>query len=201
MTIIVPPGAVLPPPTQPTPTRPRPSTSGYWIGSLLTATAVIGAVVWIVIAFFDYQHHIDQFPRMTAPGSATVQLTDTSTRVLYYENARGTATPTLAQLGLAVTGPDATAVAVTPYTGDLRYDVPGDNGRIGRAVAEFHPTQPGAYQITSSPTTGVVGSLAVGNDIVWDIAPHAIGAAALFLVVGGAGVTLLIVTGVRRSRR
>jgi hypothetical protein len=86
-----------------------------------------------------------------------------------------------------------------PYTGDLSYDVPGDNGRIGRAVTEFHPTRPGAYRVTVT-TTNVTGSPAVGSDIVCNIAPHAIGAAALFHLGGGAGVALLFVTGVRRSR-
>jgi hypothetical protein len=196
MTITVSPGAVLPPSTS---TPPRPSTRGYWIGGLLTATAVVGAVVWVVVAFFDYQHQIDRFPRTTIPGVATVQLSDTSTQVLYYENTRGTTTPTLTELGLTVTAPNAATVPVTAYKGDLRYDVPS-NGRIGRAVAEFHPTQPGAYRITSVPTAGATGSLAVGSDIVWDIAPHVVGAAALFLIGGGAGIALLVVTGVRRSR-
>jgi len=198
MTVTAQPGALLSPSA---PTRPRPSTRGYWLGALLTAAAVIGAAVWVVIAFFDYQHQIDRFPRTTIPGVATVQLTDTSTRVLYYENNRGAATPALADLALDVSGPNGAVVAVTRYSGDLRYDVPGDNGRIGRAVAEFHPSEPGAYQVTSAPTTTVTGSLAVGSNIVWDMAPHAIGAAALFLLGGGAGVSLLIVTGVRRSRR
>lgn len=197
MTVTAPPGPVL---SSPPTVRPRPSTRGYWVGGLLTAAAVIGALLWIVVAFFEYQQQIDRFPRTTIPGIATVQLADTSTRVLYYENTRRTTTPTLAELGLTVFDPRGTAVTVTPYAGDLRYDVPGEKSRVGRAIAEFRPTEPGAYTVTSSPTTGVTGTLAVGDDVVRDIAPHAIGAVALFLVGGCAGVALLIVTGVRRSR-
>jgi hypothetical protein len=167
---------------------------------LLTAAAVIGAVIWVVVAFFEYQQQVDRFPRMTVPGVATVQVSDTSTRVLYYENVRGTTTPTLAELAVTVTDTSGAAVAVASYTGDLRYDVPGENGRVGRAVAEFHPNVPGTYQIRSA-ATAVTGTLAVGSDIVWDIAPHAIGAAALFLLGGAAGITVLIVTGLRRNAR
>lgn len=194
MTVTAPPGAVMPPATRTS----RPSTRGYWIGGLLTAGAVIGAIIWVVVAFIDYQQQVDRFPRTTVPGVATVQLTDTSTRVLFYENTRGTTTPTLAQLAVTVTDPTGAPVTVTPYTGDLRYDVPGDNSRVGRAVAEFHPDAVGTYQVRSAPA-GLVGTLAVGGDIVWDIAPHALGAGALFLLGGGAGVALLIVTGVRRA--
>jgi hypothetical protein len=178
--------------------RPRPSTRGYWLGGLLTAGAVIGAVIWVVVAFFEYQQQIDRYPRTTVPGVATVQVSDSSTRVLYYENTRGTTTPTVAQLAVSVTDASGASIDVTPYDGDLRYDVPGDNSRVGRAVAEFHPNQPGAYQVRSA-AVDVTGTLAIGGDIVWDIAPHAIGAGALFLVGGGAGVVLLIVTGVRRA--
>ena len=65
MTVTAKPGVVIPPPTG---TRPHPSTRGYWLGGVLTAAAVIGAVIWVVVAFFDYQHQIDRYPRMTVPG-------------------------------------------------------------------------------------------------------------------------------------
>lgn len=196
MTVTAPPGAVRTPPAGTT--RPTPSTRGYWIGGLLTAAAVIGAVLWVVVAFFEYQQQVDRFPRMTVPGVATVRVTDTSTRVLYYENTRGATTPAYSQLALTVTDSDGAPLAVSRYTRDLRYDVPGDNSRVGRAVAEFHPTQPGTYQVRSA-ANGVTGTLAIGGDIVWEIAPHVIGAGALFLLGGAAGITLLVVTGVRRS--
>ena len=196
MTLTPSPGAVLPPPS--VTTRPRPSTRGYWIGGLLTAAAVIGALIWVLVASFEYRQQVDRYPRMTVPGGATVQVSDTSTRVLYCENTRGTTTPTLAQLAVTVTDTSGAPVGVRAYTGDLCYDVPGENSRVGRAVAELHPTQPGTYQV-SSAATDVTGTLAVGGDIVWDIAPHAIGAAALFLLGGAAGVTVLIATGVRRA--
>ena len=189
------------PPVLPRPTSAaRPvSAAGYWIGSLITAAAVIGAICWALVAFLDYQHTLDRYPRMTVPGVATVQVNDTATRVLYYESSRGSTTPALADLALTVTGPTGTTVPVTAYGHDIRYDVPRYDGRIGHAVAQFHPDQVGVYQIRSAATTGVTGTVAIGRDFVWDLVPHAIGAGALLLLGGAAGVSLIVVTGVRRS--
>lgn len=196
MTIAPPPGTALPSPAV---TRPGPSTRGYWIGGLLTAAAIIGAISWVVVAFFAYQQEIDGYLRMTVPGVVAVQVTDTSTRVLYFEDVLGAITPTTSELGLTVTDPAGALVAVTSYGGDLRYDVPGDSSRVGRAVAQFHPDQVGTYQVGSAPTAGVVGTLAVGADAVRDIGLHVLGAGALFLLGGGAGVAVLLVTAVRRA--
>jgi hypothetical protein len=198
MTVLAPSGALAKKTQTPKPSPP--STRGYWLGGLLTAAAVVGAIVWAVVTYFDYQHQIDHFRRMTVPGVATVQLADRSTQVLYFEAIRGAATPTLAELGVTVTDANGAAVTVTRFSGALSYDVPDANNRVGHAVAEFHPAQPGRYVVNSSPTGDMTGTLAVGGDIVWNIAPHAIGAAALFLLGGGAGIALLVVTGVRRSR-
>ncbi len=67
----------------------------------------------------------------------------------------------------------------------------------GRAVATFRPSQVGAYQIGSAPTTGVAGTLAVGGDIVRDAVPYAVGGGALFRLGGGPGIAVLAVTAVR----
>lgn len=197
MTTTAPPTVVLPPPVR-TPPR-RVSAAGYWIGSLLTAAAVIGATCWAIVAYFDYQHRIDSYPRMTVPGTATVQVTDTSNRIVFYESNRGTGAPAETDLGLTVTGPSGATVPVTSYSGDLRYDVPGQHARIGHAVAQFHPDQVGTYRLIAAPSPGVTGTLAIGTDFVWDVVPHAVGVVAVFLLGVGGGVALLIVTGVRRS--
>ena len=178
---------------------PRVSAAGFWIGGLLTAAAIIGAVCWVIVAYFDYQHRIDSYPRMAIPSTATVQITDTGTRVVFYESNRGTSAPVMTDLGLTVTSPSGATVPVTSYGGDLRYDVPGHHARIGHGVAQFHADEIGPYQIRSAPAAGVTGTLAIGTDFVWDIVPQVIGVGALFLLGGGAGVALLIVTGVRRG--
>jgi hypothetical protein len=188
------------PPVRPAGTPHRPSSLGYWIGGALIAAACIGAVIWAVLAFFGYTDQVNSFQRMTVPGTATVHITQPATRVLYYEST-GPA-PSLAQLGLHVPGPAGNAVTVTPYSGDLRYDVPPVNPtRTGKAIASFDATVPGNYTISASTGTGTgtSGTIAIGSDLLWDAAPHIIGIIAVFLAGTGAGLTLIIITAVRRS--
>jgi len=188
----------VPPAVRPAGTSPGPSRLGYWIGGGLVAAAFLGAAVWVVLAFFGLMSQVNGFQRMTVPGTATVQVTQAATRVLYFEGPR-TAAP-VGQLGIRVTGPGGNAVAVAAYHGDLRYDVPGESGRVGKAIASFHAAAAGDYRISAGPaTTGTGGTLAVGDDVMWNVAPHIAGAGAVFLAGAGAGLTLIIITGVRRS--
>ena len=176
----------------------RPSSLGYWIGGGLIAAACIGAAIWAVLTYFGYLNQVDSFQRMTAPGTATVHVTQATTRVLYYESPGPV--PSLGQFRIHVTGPAGTAVKVIPYTTELIYHAPVVNPtRTGTAIASFDATTPGNYRITANPTTGTGGTIAIGSDILWDAAPHVVGTIAVFLVGVGAGLTLIIVTAVRRS--
>jgi hypothetical protein len=184
-----------PQPVRPAGTPHKPSSLGYWIGGALIAAACLAAVIWAVLAFVGYTNQVNSFQRMTVPGTATIHVTQATTRVLYYES-RGPA-PSLGQLGIHVTGPAGGAVTVTPYSGDLRYDVPPLNPtRVGKAVASFDATTAGDYTINA---TGIGGTIAIGSDLLWDAAPHIIGIIAVFLIGTGAGLTLIVVTAVRRS--
>jgi hypothetical protein len=176
----------------------RPSIRGYWIGGALMAAAVAGAAIWAVLTYFGYLNQVDSFQRMTAPGTATVHVTQATTRVLYYEGPGPV--PSLGQLGIHVTGPTGDAVKVIPYTTELIYHAPLVNPtRTGTAIASFDATTPGDYRINVGPTTGAGATIAIGGDILWDAAPHVIGTIAVFLVGMGAGLTLIVVTAVRRS--
>jgi hypothetical protein len=186
------------PPVRPAGTPHRPSSLGYWIGGGIIAAACITAVIWAVLAFFGYSDQVNSFQRMTVPGTATVHLAQSATRVLYYENTG--AAPSLAQLGIHVAGPAGTAVTVRPYSGDLRYDVPPVNPtRTGTAIASFDATVAGNYTISARAVAGTGGMIAVGSDLLWDAAPHIIGIIAVFLIGSGAGLALIIITAVRRS--
>jgi hypothetical protein len=180
------------PPVRPAGTPHRPSSLGYWIGGGLIAAACIGAVIWAALAFFGYTDQVNSFQRMTVPGTATVHITQPATWVLYYEST-GPA-PSLAELGLHVPGPAGYAVTVT--------EVPR-GFRTGKAIASFDATVPGNYTISASTGTGTgtgtSGTIAIGSDLLWDAAPHIIGIIAVFLVGTGAGLTLIIITAVRRS--
>ena len=154
------------------------------------------------VAFFGLTNQVNGFQRMTVPGTATVHVAQAATRVLYFEGPR-TAPPS-GQLGIQVTGPAGSPVVVSAYRADLRYDVPGESGRAGKAIASFHAAAAGDYQISAGPGTsagGGGGTIAVGGDVLWDVVPHIAGAAAVFLAGVAAGGALIIVTAVRRSGR
>ena len=151
------------------------------------------------VAFFGLTNQVNGFQRMTVPGTATVHVAQAATRVLYFEGPR-TAPPS-GQLGIQVTGPAGNPVVVSAYRADLRYDVPGESGRAGKAIASFQAAAAGDYQISAGPGTSAAGTIAVGGDVLWDVVPHIAGAAAVFLAGVAAGGALIIVTAVRRSGR
>jgi hypothetical protein len=176
--------------------RTRLSTRAYWVGATSIVAATVGAVIWIVLAWFAFARHVDGFQRTTIPGTATVRVDAPSTRVLYYEGPRGTRPPTAADV--TVTSPDGFAVPVRPYVRDVRYDVPADADRVGHALASFHADASGAYGVRVA-TTASGGTLAIGDDVANRTLPHVLGAGALFLAGAGSGLTLILVTRSRRS--
>ena len=189
----------VPPPVGPAGTRRGASRFGYWAGGGLVAAGCIGAVAWVVLAFFGLMNQVNGFQRMTVPGTATVHVARAATRVLYFEGPR-TAPPS-GQLNIQVTGPAGNQVVVSAYHGDLRDDVPGESGRVGKAIASFQAAAAGDDHIIAGPGTGAGGTVAVGGDVLWDVVPHIAGAAVVFLAGVAAGGALIIVTAVRRSGR
>ena len=165
----------VPSPVRPASPRRGVSRLGYWVGGGLVAAACIGVVAWVVFAFFGLTNQVNGFQRMTVPGTATVHVAQAATRVLYFEGPR-TAPPS-GQLSIQVTGPAGHPVAVSPYHGDLRYDVPGESGRVGKAVVSFQAAAAGDYQISAGLGTGAGGTIAIGGDVLWDVVPHIAGAA------------------------
>lgn len=175
----------------------RPGTARYWIGAALMTVGVIGAALWVALGWLALMHHVDGFTRMAVPGTATVHVNADTKSVFYTEHFRGVADVTAADI--TVTSPSGQLVLVSPYAYDLRYDVPGDNNRVGRAVASFRSTAAGNYTVSVSGVPAG-STVAIGDDVVWDALPHVIGAVALLVVAGGAGLALVVVTIVQRNR-
>ena len=178
------------------PARRRPSTAGYWLGALVAVLTTLSALGWGAFAFLGWQAHVEDFPRITAPDTAAVSVTETGARFLYLEHDRTTAVPSVP--AVTVTGPSGADVRLTAYPAELRYDVPNNGNRIGDAVLTFQADEPGTYQVTvadADPGT----TLAVGDDLVRGWAPQVVGSVALLL--GGLllGLTLVIITAARRT--
>ena len=221
-----------PPPTRPTPpptrVRRRPSGGWYWVAGILAVLGLTAAFVWGAVGTITALDRVDEFDRVTIPGSMTVVVADPGTKVLYYEGpaefaryadpaATGrnatrwnpatdatievgyaTNTPTWQRLGLQVTGPGGAAVPVRTYRSSARYDV--DPGRLGRAVATFDATAAGPYRVTATRATEPGATLAVGDNFARTIAVTALGAASLGLATVLATVLIAVVTYRARSR-
>jgi hypothetical protein len=153
-----------PPPTRPSPpptrVRSRPSGGWYWVAGFVAILGLTAAFIrgrWGAITALD---RVDDFDRVTIPGSMTVSVADPGTKIVYYENGAelarhadptatsrpaipdnpatdatievgyATDTPTWRQLGLQVTGPDGAVVPVRTYRHDR---VPDPRGNLLRA--------------------------------------------------------------------
>jgi hypothetical protein len=110
------------------------------------------------------------------------------TKVLYVEAARRTPVPTVR---FAVVDPSGHAVPVQTYGGDLRYDVPDEPGRIGRAMATFEAGIAGAYsiEVIGPKTDGAI--VAIGDDVARPSVPQILGALFLLSISAVGGAVLL----------
>jgi hypothetical protein len=191
------------PPARPDvgPARPRPSRRGYAIGAAIAIVGLIVAVVWGTVAVVRLYDRVDAFPRAAVPGTVAVGLEAGQDRVVYYEQPTGTPMRGLAQLDLAVAGPNGEAVALERYVGDLRYDLPGGRETIGHAMATFEAPTSGTYEITANGTAPLGGGLAIGESFATSVVGSILGAIAVAAVTGLIGLAIVIVTAVRRSAR
>jgi hypothetical protein len=183
-------------PTTSTPPAKRPGTWGYWLGALVAILATAGAIAWGTTTFLDWRSHVQDFPRLTAEGTTSVAVTDPGRLFVYVEHDRSAVRP--AAPSVTVAGPAGDAVQLRAYGAQLRYDVPGEPGRVGDAVLSFQADQTGTYQVTVAdlePGTAV----AVGDHLARGWVAPVVGSIALLL--GGllAGVVLVIVTAARRA--
>lgn len=175
----------------------RPSTAGYWLGALLAVLTTLSALGWGAFGFLGWQAHVQEFPRLTSPGTITVSVTETGTRFLYLEHDRSSAESSVP--AVTVTGPSGAEVPLAGYQAELRYDVPGMANRIGDAVLTFQAEESGTYRVTVADVDQGT-TVAVGDDLVRGWGPQVVGSVALLL--GGLllGLILVIVTAARRSR-
>ncbi len=171
------------------------SRAGYWLGGLLMLFSVIGAVAWLVISLVGVASTVDGWLRVGVPAEATVQL-EARKYVVFYESptAQEQVPPFRVQVFDAQSGAE---VPVAPYAGSLTYDF----GKQGSAQGTITPPRPGKYRVvTTTEGDTSEANIALGESVGTDLARAAIGSVLIGLTLGFAGLILLIVTGVRRSR-
>ena len=157
--------------------------------------AIVGLVAGVavgVMSYRDSQDRIDDFDRVSIPGTMSVQLDEATGRVMYYE---GTDTIRFNELSIAVTDPAGTPVDVSPYDGEMIYET-GDLTQ-GRAVATFDVSEPGTYEIAVSGIDS--GQLVVGESFSGRALPGVLAGLAIAGLSVTAGFVLWLLTFVMRS--
>jgi hypothetical protein len=167
---------------------------GYWIGGGLVGFAVIGAIVWGVLAFGHIAKTVDDFQRVPIPGRADVRL-EARRYVIYVEGPR--ADQAVPPVNIAITKPSSsTRAPIQAYGGSLTYSF----GRTGSAQATVTPPRAGVYRVrTAGGDSAGSFELALGNSVGGEIVSTVVGALVIGIVFGIAGIVLLIRT--RRRRR
>jgi hypothetical protein len=169
--------------TEPAPLPPPAAARRGWIGGALSLLGVGVAVWWGVATYLGMVERISEFERVPIPGSQTITLEE-GTQLLSVETGRLVSVP---DIRFMVVGPNGRSVPITPYEGDIRYDVPDEPGRIGRAVATFEADARGDYSIEISGQRSSTAVVSVGGDAARAALPSILGALGLLSlsVLGG----------------
>jgi len=171
------------------PLPPPPATVGHgrrplWVAGLLVLLGIGLAIWWGGATYLGMVDDLTGLHRVQIPSAEMVVL-DEGRQILSVESGR---LDSFSDLRFAVVDPDGAAVPVDPYEGDIRYDVPDQPGRVGRAVATFETGSPGRYTVRVDGRAATGAILAIGEDASRAALPEILGAMALLAasLVGGA---------------
>lgn len=169
----------------------RPTTTWYWVAGVVAFVGLVAGLVIGVLGYLNALDDFDAFPRLSAPGVAEVVVDDPGNLVIYH---RGAGSPDLADLGITVTDPSGSSVAVETYDSVLIF---GTGDGQARAVATFDAVGTGTYQMEAAGT--VAGHLAVGRSWAWVALPAVLGGMAIAGLSILAGAAIWLTTIIRRS--
>jgi len=180
-------------------TTPNGRRLSYGLAILVAVVGVTTAAVWGVTGVLDQVQQPQGFARADISAGVSLTLTQVGPHVIYYEGHDPAA---VSANQLTVLDAAQRAVPVRPYRLDLRYDVPGQPGALGTAIAVFDANRTGPFVIRTDATVqDAQAQLAVGDDLAPGLV-RAIaipGLAALLSLI--AAITLAAGTWSRRERR
>ena len=179
--------------------RPVTSRAGYWIGGALVVAAVVGALAYGFLSFRGIDRSVDDFVRVAAPGSRTVQL-EQREYVVYFEGP-GADEDEVPPIDVAITAaPSGRRLPIEPYEDSLTYSLRGHSG-----TAQGTVTAPRAGRYVVSARTALRPSARVGVALGPSLGGRVVRAilvsVAIAALLAVAGFGLFGTTMVRRMRR
>lgn len=174
--------------TQPLPPPPPTVSRRRWISGTIVVLGVGVAIWWGLAIYLGMLDRISAFERVPIPSSEVTVASEPGTKVLYLEGGRRVPGPAVR---FTVLDPSGRAVAVQTYEGDLRYDVPKEPGRVGRAVAAFEADTEGAYSIDVIGPNTEGRIVAIGTDVARPSVPGILGTLFLLSISAAGGALLL----------
>jgi hypothetical protein len=162
---------------------------GYWIGGVLIAAAVAGAIIFAGLRVDRVANAIDDYPK-TSLSEGSVQLEAREYNV-YIDVPGGTGE---FRWELSVVDEANIEVPLDLTSSDFTYDF---GNREGALVGSLRPSVAGRHRVRGS---GPPGARVIFGDegILGSIGSLVLGALGILVLGGGLGVTLIIVTAVRR---
>lgn len=191
-----------PPPTAAAPIKP----SGLWYivgGALVALGGLVVPAALVGYAFFGLITALEDFDRVPADTGGTVTL-ESGPHTLYAAGSGVDGSTVITTDAVTVTGPDGDTEVLSRAAGD---DSPLALGTdVYLPQLSFVASEAGAYELR--PVEGAdipqeVDDLVVGDSLeqmVEDRIPWFLAAGLIALVGGGAGLVIVILTGVRRGR-
>ena len=180
--------------------------SGWWYG-LAVGVAVAGIVIAIVVfvqSISGLIDRVDEFQRVSLPGSTTVTLEEAGGYTVYHEFSGASSDSTFggtesdpgvgSAVSVTITAPNGSTVALDRYDANVSYSW-GDHE--GVAVYSFTADQPGDYTVAAE---GQIGEVAIGRGIGSGLVGGIVGSFAVGIGGSLLGGIIAIVVGVKRGR-
>jgi hypothetical protein len=176
-----------------TASRRRPSRAWYWVAVAAVLLGVAAGATWGALATLRTHDRAEELTRTSLPGRLAVAATAGTSKLVFFE---GEGKPSPEALGLSVTGPDGSRVPVQTYDLRMEYEIAG---WMGTPVASFSAPGTGTYTVSARSSYGG-GDISVGDNFLRAQVVNLIGALALIWLSITAGLVIVVVVIVRRSR-
>jgi hypothetical protein len=191
-------------------TKIRPGAGRYWLGGILIAAGVIGALVILGIWAARTSDAVDNFARMrvtNGQGDQAFTFTRSGTYTLYYEyrsevdgeEIRNGDHDAPSQLAVVVKDANGATIPTRSYDDDFSFSF---NDKLGPAFARVSIPAAGVYELSVTADNTQPFVVAIGKGVLQSIWPGwLLGAIGAFVVGVGLGLALIITTAVKRGRR